>query len=54
VPSGRNPRYLVREIRGDVVLQKLPEVFDDKVRRPGLDILSQPLIYSDDIDKLMG
>src|SRR6266540_5277285 len=53
VASGGDPRRLVVEVRGDMVLKELPQVFDDELRRTGVAVLAEPLVDPQDVDELV-
>ena len=54
VPRGRDSGYLVVEVRGDVILQELPQILDDQLGCSLVTVLPQPLVDTDDIDQFVG
>src|SRR3989344_5635483 len=51
--SRRELCYAVIKKSGDMILQQIPEVFDDDFWCTGIDILKQTLVDTDNISKLV-
>ena len=54
MPRRRDPRGLVVEVRRHVVLEELPQVFDDELRGAGIPVFPQSLVDPQDIDEFVG
>src|SRR5256886_2899553 len=53
VPGGRNARRLVVEVRRHVILEELPQILHDELRRAGIPILAEALVDPQDVDELV-
>jgi hypothetical protein len=54
VPRGRDAAGLVVHVGGDVVLQQLPQVLDDELRRARVAVLLEALVDAQHVDQLVG
>jgi len=53
VARGRNAGRLVVEKRGDVVLQQLPQILDNELRRARVNVFFEPLVDAENVDELV-